>query len=107
MAHLESPQIPRNISRIVVCLAILSSLVFVWYQSSFEGKIPQVLGTENNDDGVDVWQEIEKTRAIIEKRPDYAAAWLRLAVLYEQIGELQLAGEARDYAGRLNPDLAP
>ena len=107
MAHLESPQISRNISRIVVCLGILSSLVFVWYQSSFEGEIPQVLGTGNNDDGVDVLLEIEKTRAIIEKRPDYAAAWLRLAVLYEQIGEVQLAGEARDYAGRLNPDLSP
>lgn len=107
MAHLKSPQISRNISRIVVCLAILSSLVFVWYQSSFEGKNPRVLGTETQDQDIDVFLEIERTRRILETRPDYAAAWLRLAVLYEQIGELQLAGEARDYAGRLNPDLAP
>lgn len=101
------PQNLRNISRIVVCFAVLSAAVFVGHQSSFKQRDPEVLGTETIDSGLDVWREIEKTRAIIERRPDYAAAWLRLAVLYEQIGEVRLAGEARDYAGRLNPDLLP
>lgn len=118
MAFLEFPHNLRSISRtssslprlratsrIVVCFAILASLVFVWYQSSFKGKTPQVLGTESTDGDVDVWQEIERTRAIIERRPDYAAAWLRLATLYEQMGEIELAADAWNTAVKLNPDL--
>lgn len=99
------PQNLRNISRIVVCFAVLSAAVFVGHQSSFEGRDPEVLGMETIDSGLDVWREIEKTRAIIERRPDYAAAWLRLAVLYEQVGENELASIAREQVNRLSPDL--
>ncbi len=39
--------------------------------------------------------EITRLRKILEVRADYAAAWARLAILYEQAGEDELASEAR------------
>lgn len=49
--------------------------------------------------------EIEKTLKVVEMRPDYAAAWTRLSVLYEQMGDSENAQRARDNAKKLNPDL--
>ena len=108
--------IPRTlqvVSRTFVIVAILSSVGFIWYSSELQSGFNEGLGAkvekqETMDvqvESVDAWQEIERTLSILEQRPDYAAAWLRLAVLYEQVGELELAREARDYTNRLNPDL--
>lgn len=52
-----------------------------------------------------VTSEINRTLKVIGERPDYTGAWMRLAVLYEQIGETDKADEARIEARRLNPDL--
>lgn len=43
----------------------------------------------------DLGGEIKRLRKILEVRADYAEAWARLAILYEQAGENELASEAR------------
>lgn len=57
------------------------------------------------DDKQIVSMEIEKTLKVVEMQPDYAAAWTRLSVLYEQMGDSENAKLARDNADRLNVDL--
>ena len=52
-----------------------------------------------------IQEEIAKTQEILKIRPDYGAAWLRLSVLYNQLGENNLAREAKENAQKLNPDL--
>ena len=52
-----------------------------------------------------IQEEIAKTQEILKNRPDYSAAWLRLSVLYDQLGENNLAREAKENAQKLNPDL--
>lgn len=52
----------------------------------------------------DVDQEIVKTQEILKQRPDYAAAWLRLALLYQKIGAEKQADEALKEARQLNGD---
>lgn len=49
-------------------------------------------------------RELEVTKRVLETRPDYAGAWIRLALIYEQLGNAKLADEARSRARRLNPE---
>lgn len=95
------PHIFRSIPRIVLVFLILAlfSLAVLYGQRG-----PVVKGTGIEVDDV-LESEIQKTLDVIEKRPDYAGAWIRLAVLYEQIGEKELAVKALDTAEELNPDL--
>lgn len=50
-------------------------------------------------------QELALTKRVLEARPDYAGAWTRLALIYDQLGEDKLAVEARNRARSLNPEL--
>lgn len=64
----------------------------------------RLLGTLKKQNGQEVEEQIEKTQQVLSARPDYAAAWLRLAVLYQQKGEGELANAALDRAKKLNLD---
>ncbi|MBI2012525.1 hypothetical protein HYS90_01195 [Candidatus Curtissbacteria bacterium] len=46
------------------------------------------------DNRYEIDQQIPKTLEVLEERPDYAAAWLRLSMLYKQKGEDSLAEDA-------------
>ena len=50
-------------------------------------------------------EEIQKILKTLEARPDYAAAWISLGILYEQIGEVNLSKMAKEKAKALNSDL--
>ncbi|KKR60422.1 MAG: hypothetical protein UT99_C0014G0009 [Candidatus Curtissbacteria bacterium GW2011_GWA2_40_31] len=50
-------------------------------------------------------EEIQKIIKILEVRPDYAAAWISLGILYEQIDEVDLAKYAKEKAKALNSNL--
>jgi len=52
-----------------------------------------------------IQKEIAKTQEILKTRPDYSAAWLRLSILYDQLGEKDLAKEAKDNAIKFNSNL--
>ena len=52
-----------------------------------------------------IQEEIAKTQEILKIRPDYSAAWLRLSILYDQLGENDLAKEAKEKALKLNSNL--
>lgn len=49
-----------------------------------------------------IQEEIAKTQEILKARPDYSAAWLRLSILYDQLGEKELAKVAKEKALKLN-----
>ena len=49
-----------------------------------------------------IQEEIAKTIEILKIRPDYSTAWLRLSILYDQLGENNLAKEAKEKALKLN-----
>lgn len=98
-----SPHFYRNISRIIIITVILSFFALaVVAESNNSGT--DVKGVSNiNRDEVNL--EIDNTLSVIKARPDYAGAWIRLSVLYEQIGQSDLAKKAMEAAKRLNPDL--
>lgn len=116
----DSKSVFGGLARILMAIVILVAAVFVWYknlnfvqnldsrfariQNPQKQQSSQVLG-EETEVRVDVREEIARTKAVLESRPDYAAAWLRLAILYEQMGEIELAADARNTAVKLNPDL--
>lgn len=52
-----------------------------------------LLGTIVN--GSELKSELAKTKGVVEKRPDWAAAWIKLAGLYEMAGKAELAREAQ------------
>jgi len=45
--------------------------------------------------------EIERIKMVTGSRPDYWAAWVRLSYLYDEIGEVDLAKEAKQKAASL------
>lgn len=100
----------RIIPRIILVFLIVAS--FDLALNKGENKSDKVLGlsTEQaalNDLTIDrqaVEQEINRTQAVLTARPDYVAAWVRLSILYEQIGESNLAVQARERARILNAD---
>ncbi len=52
-------------------------------------------------DKKETYLEISKVEDTIKKRPDYKAAWIKLADLYENVGRVDLAREARSRAYKL------
>jgi len=50
-------------------------------------------------------QEIHKVQEILNRRPDYALAWTKLAILYQRLGENDLAIKAMERANSLNSNL--
>lgn len=56
--------------------------------------------SSNNSSKIE--EEIKETEAIIKNRPDYAAAWFRLSILYSQIGREDLSKDALEHAKKLN-----
>lgn len=96
----------RIIPRILVVVMILALCSLVIFSNQEDDNWEDVLGSRmTNANLVDAQGEISRLLNVIEQRPDYAAAWLRLSVLYEQLGENDLAEQARGRARRLNPDL--
>lgn len=90
-------------SRIFAVILILGFASLVIFSNQADDNLQDVLGSrETNADLVDAQGEISRLLSVIEKRPDYAAAWLRLSVLYDQLGESDLAEQARETAQRLN-----
>jgi len=81
--------------------SILSSLE-VDPENPFAIRLLQELNTQ---DIKQTEEEIQKIIKILEVRPDYAAAWISLGLLYEQIGEDDLAKNAKERAKALNSDL--
>jgi|SRR3989344_6051807 len=62
----------------------------------------KVLFRLNEKDSTELQSEILTINSILRKRPDYQAAWLKLATLYEKIGDYKSAQEAREKAKLLN-----
>lgn len=86
-------------------IVVIASLVYV---VGYHRKIDiKTLGVKTSEmvNRQEIEDEIKKTQAVLTARPDYVAAWIRLSVLYEQIGESDLAEEARERAKNLNRDL--
>lgn len=54
---------------------------------------------------VDLNAQINEMLDVVRKQPGWEAAWLRLALLYEQVGETELAKEAKVSAHHLNAQL--
>ncbi|MBI3283082.1 hypothetical protein HYZ70_03345 [Candidatus Curtissbacteria bacterium] len=96
----EFPHISRTIYRIVVALLIVAGfLVAVFASFGTEGMVQGA-----SDEKQVLASEIAKTLEVIENRPDYAGAWVRLSILYELLGEEELAKEALGTAKKLHPD---
>ena len=54
----------------------------------------RLIRTLKVDDEYEIDQQISKTLEVLGERPDYAAAWLRLSMLYKQKGEDSQAQDA-------------
>ena len=90
------PHILRSISRIAIVLFIVAGF----------GMAIAGVGRKEEEVKNEIYaEEINKTIKVIEERPDYAGAWVRLSVLYNQVGETMLSEKALENAKRLNPDL--
>jgi len=61
-----------------------------------------LLSTLDEKNSHEIIDQISKTREILHIRPDYAAAWLRLSVLYQKTQEDELANQALETAKKLN-----
>ena len=99
MSKIFSPQNLRNIPRILLVLLILGLFLSLFNNKVKGDRI------ELPSDKRAVLEEIQRTEEIVEDRPDYAVAWLRLSILYETVGEFGAASVARETAKKLNPDL--
>ena len=103
ISHTLDVNIP-NVFRLILALLIVAA--FGMYISTI--RISKVKGAKTQT--LDLRQseflqnEIEKTVKVTQNRPDYAGAWLRLSVLYEEMGDNEKANAARATAQRLNPD---
>ena len=96
------PHILRSISRIAIVLFIVAG--FGMAIAGVGRKEEKVKGASEVKNEIYA-EEINKTIKVIEERPDYAGAWVRLSVLYNQVGETMLSEKALENAKRLNPDL--
>lgn len=95
------PHISRNIPRTFVLFLVL--VAFLAFLAFADGAKSQVAGA-STDQNEELNEEINRTLSVIEARPDYAGAWVKLSVLYEQIGEPELASGAMETAKELNPN---
>lgn len=59
----------------------------------------------DREDSPEIVQDIQSTLEVLKKRPDYSSAWLRLAILYDEIGDMEKAKDAREHLKVLAPDL--
>lgn len=90
----------RVVSRVVLALIIFTASGFVILtRVNDAGRVQGV-----SDQRQLLIDEITKTLQVVEDRPDYAGAWNKLSVLYEQVGETALAKDAHEIAKRLDPD---
>lgn len=102
-----SPHFFRTIPRIILALLIIASFGLAISRGT-SLKDSKVLGSSSNSsveatiDRKIIDEEIKKTQEVIRLRPDYAGAWVRLSVLYEQIGEFELATQAKEIANKLD-----
>lgn len=87
--------------RLIFVLLILAS--FGMAIASVDEREDQVKGVK--DENRVLSEEIDRTLKVVAMRPDYAAAWIKLSVLYEQVGDSENAKRALENAKRLNPDL--
>lgn len=115
--------IPRTINasfpallRLVLALVIVASFG-VSYARNIEG----VGNGQNNSgqkpmsknstdeavlgDSTKLREEIDRTKKILIVRPDYLDAWIKLSILYEQLGDIESSQEAKNKAVSLNPNL--
>ena len=101
-SNLFSPHNLRTIPRILLVLLILASFGMMISQTSNK-KPDKVLGAKqiSSVDRGELEAEIRKTKEVIVARPDYAGAWMRLSVLYKEIGEYDLAAQAEKTADNL------
>lgn len=113
------------VAKAAICLAILGSFSFIYLGSVKSNSLATVKGKRHfeslgdgsgwlkgdgslnlaQDKNFAIKADIEKTLKVLNERPDYAIAWLRLSVLYGQIGDNKQADVARENARKLNPDL--
>ena len=56
----------------------------------------------NKENSAEIKKEIQQVATIVKNRPDYQAAWLKLATLYEKLGNEKGADDARNRAKLLN-----
>jgi len=56
----------------------------------------------NKENSAEIKKEIQQVATIVKNRPDYQAAWLKLAALYEKLGDEKNAHDARNRAKLLN-----
>ena len=89
----QNPQ-KLNLAREELQMALIVSPQNTYAQKQL--LIVNKLGTPN------IQEEIAKTIEILKIRPDYSAAWLRLSVLYDQLGENDLEKEEKEKALKLN-----
>lgn len=64
----------------------------------------RLLGRLNAANSAEIKKEIQDVVAVVKARPDYQAAWLKLAALYEKLGDEVNASNARSRAKLLNGD---
>ena len=98
MANVVFPQNLRKISRIVIGLLIIAG--FGMAISGVGSARSNVKGARDEAKS-QVVEEINRTIKVVEARPDYAGAWLRLSVLYEQLGDIELSKRALENAKQL------
>lgn len=60
----------------------------------------EILSRVNSHFG-EIEEQITKTLAVLKNQPDWQAAWIKLADLYEKVGEDELSTEAKEKAKRL------
>ncbi len=65
-------------------------------------KTLRLLARLNRADESEIRKEIAAVEKIVAARPDYSAAWQKLAVLYEKLGDTERAAIARSRAKLLN-----
>lgn len=92
------------ISRIFVVIVILGVVGLLMLPGEVNDNQEQVLGEAASVNLVYASEEIERLVKVLGERPDYAAAWLRLSILYEQLGDNYKATEARITAKKLTGD---
>lgn len=96
----------RNIPRIVLVLLIIAAFGMAIAKVPSQPKVQEsknsVKGARSFNEQI-LNDEIEKTLKVVQERPDYAGAWVRLSVLYDQVGEVDKSKSALETALRLNP----
>lgn len=86
--------------KVLVLLVLASFLAFLAFADSTRSGVAGASDQQNGE----LNEEINRTLAVIDARPDYAGAWVKLSVLHEQMGKPALARGAIETAKELNPN---